>query len=185
MEIRELKISANASGGTAAAGAKTYRITLPSSWVKKMDLDHADAKAEVVFDGTSIIIRPKAAEDILLFQSQALKAGHQVVRYEYFDKETLCSTILCDFTEKILRVINHTDRILKTAFGRQESGEVLLQCAVFFLIRSVVLNCYRKGKQRCIRFLDVRIQCFDDFIHCCRFVHIAAIALRRKVEGIL
>ena len=48
MEIRELKISANASGGTAAAGAKTYRITLPSSWVKKMDLDHADAKAEVV-----------------------------------------------------------------------------------------------------------------------------------------
>ena len=82
MEIRELKISANASGGTAAAGAKTYRITLPSSWVKKMDLDHADAKAEVVFDGTSIIIRPKAAEDILLFQSQALKAGHEVVRYE-------------------------------------------------------------------------------------------------------
>ena len=65
MEIRELKISANASGGTAAAGAKTYRITLPSSWVKKMDLDHADAKAEVVFDGTSIIIRPKAAEDIM------------------------------------------------------------------------------------------------------------------------
>lgn len=52
MEIRELKISANISGGTAAAGAKTYRITLPSSWVKKMDLDHADAKAEVVFDGT-------------------------------------------------------------------------------------------------------------------------------------
>ena len=74
MEIRELKISANASGGTAAAGAKTYRITLPSSWVKKMDLDHADAKAEVVFDGTSIIIRPKAAEDILLFQSQDRKS---------------------------------------------------------------------------------------------------------------
>ena len=107
MEIRELKISANASGGTAAAGAKTYRITLPSSWVKKMDLDHADAKAEVVFDGTSIIIRPKAAEDILLFQSQALKAGHEVVRYEYFDQKNLCSTILCDFTEKILRVKNH------------------------------------------------------------------------------
>ena len=60
------------------------------------------------------------SEDILLFQSQALKAGHEVVRYEYFDQETLCSTILCDFTEKILRVKNHTDQILKTAFGRQE-----------------------------------------------------------------
>ena len=82
-----------------------------------MDLDHADAKAEVVFDGTSIIIRPKAAEDILLFQSQALKAGHEVVRYEYFDQETLCSTILCDFTEKILRVKNHTDQILKLLSG--------------------------------------------------------------------
>ena len=65
------------------------------------------------------------------------------------------------------------------------AGEVLLQCAVFFLIRSMVLNCYRKGKQRRIRLLDVRIQGFDDFIHGCRFVHIAAVALRRKVEGIL
>ena len=37
MEIRELKISANISGGTAAAGAKKYRTTLPSTWVKKMD----------------------------------------------------------------------------------------------------------------------------------------------------
>ena len=103
METRELKISANASGGTAAAGAKTYRITLPSSWVKKLDLDHADAKAEVVFDGTSIIIRPKAAEDILLFQSQALKAGHEVVRYEYFDQKNLCSTIPVSYTHLLMQ----------------------------------------------------------------------------------
>ena len=50
METRELKISENASGGTAAAGAKTYRITLPSSWVKKLDLDHADAKEMCIRD---------------------------------------------------------------------------------------------------------------------------------------
>ena len=42
------------------------------------------------------------------------------MRYEYFDQKNLCCTILCDFTEKILRVKNHTDQILKTAFGRQE-----------------------------------------------------------------
>ncbi len=120
MEVRELKISANRAGGTAAAGAKTYRVALPSNWIKKMGLDSGSAKAEVVFDGTNILIRAKAEDNMELFQSQALQAGHEVVCYEYFDKEMLCSTILCDFTDKVIRVKNHTDQILKTAFGVQE-----------------------------------------------------------------
>ena len=41
------------------------------------------------------------------------------MQYEYFDKDTLCSTLVCDFTDKNLRVINHTDSLLKTAFGTQ------------------------------------------------------------------
>ena len=117
MDIRELKIISNASGGTAAAGAKTYRVTLPSSWIKQMGLDHENSKAEVVFDGANIVIRAKNEDDIFGFQSKAIKAGHQVVKYEYFDKDILCSTIICDFTDKTLRVENHTDYLLKTAFG--------------------------------------------------------------------
>ena len=121
MEMRELKIISNVSGGTASAGAKTYRVTLPSSWIKQMGLDKENTKAEVVFDGASIVIRAKAEEDIFKFQSQAIKVGHQVVKYEYFDKEILCSTILCDFTDKIVRVQNHTEQLLKTAFGSLEN----------------------------------------------------------------
>ena len=120
MEVRELKVSSSASGGTAAKGSRTYRITLPSSWVKQMNLAGDGSKAEVAFDGTSITIRAKALDDIALFQSQAMQMGHKVVRYEYFDKEMLCSTILCDFTEQRLKVKNHTNQIMKTAFGVQE-----------------------------------------------------------------
>lgn len=47
--------------------------------------------------------------------------GHEVVQYEYFDGEELCSTIVCDFTEKVVKVQNHTDQILKTAFGISEN----------------------------------------------------------------
>lgn len=117
MERRELKISSGASGGTAAAGARTYRVTLPSNWIKQMGLDQEGSKVDVVFDGTSIVIRPKMEGDIASFQSQAINAGHSVVKYEYFDKENLCSTLICDFTVKNLRVKNHTEQLLKTAFG--------------------------------------------------------------------
>ena len=117
MDIRELKIISNSSGGTAAAGAKTYRVTLPSNWIKQMGLDKDDSRAEVVFDGFNIMIRAKSEDDLYEFQSKAIKAGHQVVKYEYFDKDALCSTIICDFTDKVLRVQNHTNYLLKTAFG--------------------------------------------------------------------
>ena len=118
METRTAKISAYSSGGTASAGSVSYRVSLPSNWVKELGLDK-DNSAELVFDGNSITIRPARPDDITGFKSAAIKASHHVVQYEYFDKDTLCSTLVCDFTDKSLRVINHTDNLLKTAFGTQ------------------------------------------------------------------
>ena len=118
MENRTTKISAYSSGGTASAGSKSYRASLPSNWIKELGLDK-DTTAELIFDGKSIVIRPVQPNDINIFKSEAIKSGHNVVQYEYFDKETLCSTIICDFTNKNLRVVNHTDNLLKTAFGIQ------------------------------------------------------------------
>ena len=118
MENRTTKISAYSSGGTASAGSKSYRASLPSNWIKELGLDK-DTTAELIFDGKSIVIRPVQPNDINIFKSEAIKSGHNVVQYEYFDKETLCSTIVCDFTDKNLRVVNHTDNLLKTAFGIQ------------------------------------------------------------------
>lgn len=118
METRAAKISMYSSGGTASAGSMSYRVSLPSSWIKELGLDKYNS-TELVFDGKSIIIRPVQSDDINKFKSTAIKAGHNVVQYEYFDRETLCSTIICDFTDKTLRVENHTDNLLKTAFGVQ------------------------------------------------------------------
>ena len=117
MEIREVKVSSCSPGGTAGAGAKSYRISLPSSWIKELGLDNGDSKAELVFDGETIVIRAKKSDDMLVFTSQALKSGHTLVKYEYYDKDILCSTIVCDFTSKAVLVKNHTEDILKTAFG--------------------------------------------------------------------
>ena len=118
MENRTTKISAYSSGGTASVGSKSYRASLPSNWIKELGLDK-DTTAELIFDGKSIVIRPVQPNDINIFKSEAIKSGHNVVQYEYFDKETLCSTIVCDFTDKNLRVVNHTGNLLKTAFGIQ------------------------------------------------------------------
>ena len=116
METRKAKISAYSSGGTASAGSMSYRVSLPSNWIKELGLDR-DNSAELVFDGNSIVIRPVQSDDINIFKSTAIKSGHHVVQYEYFDREALCSTIVCDFTDKTLRVKNHTENLLKTAFG--------------------------------------------------------------------
>ncbi|MBR2028868.1 MAG: AbrB/MazE/SpoVT family DNA-binding domain-containing protein [Oscillospiraceae bacterium] len=122
METRSGKISVYSSGGTASAGSMSYRVSLPSSWIKELGLDK-DNSAELVFDGKSIIIRPMLSDDINKFKSAAIKSEHNVVQYEYFDKATLCSTIICDFTDKTLRVVNHTDNLLKTAFGVQNKPD--------------------------------------------------------------
>ena len=85
MEIREVKVSSCAPSGTAGAGAKSYRISLPSSWVKQLGLENGDSKAELVFDGETIVIRPKQTEDMTILISQAIKLEHVVVKYEYYD----------------------------------------------------------------------------------------------------
>ena len=113
METRTAKISAYSSGGTASAGSVSYRVSLPSNWIKELGLDK-DNSAELIFDGNSITIRPARPDDITGFKSAAIKASHRVVQYEYFDKDTLCSTLVCDFTDKSLRVINHTNNLFGT-----------------------------------------------------------------------
>lgn len=42
---------------------------------------------------------------------------HTMRKYEYYDRDTLCSIIDVDFTTKQVRVENKVDSILDTAFG--------------------------------------------------------------------
>ncbi len=51
MEQRQLKINKNKGG----SGSISFRISLPTSWIKAMELDN-DNQAIVTFDGEKIII---------------------------------------------------------------------------------------------------------------------------------
>lgn len=51
MEERKLKINKNKGG----SGSASFRISLPTSWIKAMELD-VNPQAIVTFDGEKIII---------------------------------------------------------------------------------------------------------------------------------
>ena len=56
MERRQGKIIIHASGGTAAKGANTYKLTLPSAWMKEMGIKESDREVKISFDGSTITI---------------------------------------------------------------------------------------------------------------------------------
>lgn len=115
MERRLGKIIIHASGGTAAKGANTYKLTLPSVWVKDMGINESGREVELSFDGNTITIARRLSVDE--FVSAKRELGHALVKLLYFDREELCTTIIADNTERVLCIENHTDRVIKTAFG--------------------------------------------------------------------
>ena len=60
MEKRTIKCIINKPGGTASAGAFTYRVTLPNLWVKAMGITKDDREMIVSFDGETITIKKKS-----------------------------------------------------------------------------------------------------------------------------
>ena len=115
MEKRIVNIISGSAGGTAAKGSVTYKISLPSMWVKKLSLD--EKKAEISFDGESITIRPNlSAEE---FYEQKVVLGNDVKILEYYDKDKLCTRIYADFSDKTVKVENFTEHTIKTAFGKK------------------------------------------------------------------
>lgn len=116
MEKRQAKLIVGKAGGTAGKGSKTYKVALPSKWVAALNL--TDYKTEISFDGEKIIISPRLNTDEFLKRKKAL--GHKLVKLEFYDKGSLCTTIIADFTDESLSVKNTTDFIIKTAFGNNE-----------------------------------------------------------------
>ncbi len=115
MERRQGKIIIHASGGTAGKGANTYKLTLPSVWVKEMGINESDREVELFFDGSTITIARRLSVDAFL--SAKREQGHALMKLSYFDGDDLCTTIVADNTEHVLCMENHTDRVIKTAFG--------------------------------------------------------------------
>lgn len=117
MERRIAKLIVGKAGGTAGKDSKTYKVSLPSKWVAELGL--TDTKMEISFDDERITISPHLSMDKFLEKKQSL--GHKLMKFEFYDGEILCTRIVADFTDKTLSVQNTTERIVKTAFGKNET----------------------------------------------------------------
>lgn len=118
MEKRIVNVIIQAPGGTAAKNSSTYKLSLPSSWVKEMGISEENRQVEMKFDGTSITITKKL--DMKDFVQSAKKSGREILVLFYYDDKTLCTKIAADYTEKSICVENFVPNVLRTAFGNNE-----------------------------------------------------------------
>ena len=56
-EKRILRCLINKAGGNSGAGSKTYRTTLPATWMKELGVSEADRELELTFDRGKIVIK--------------------------------------------------------------------------------------------------------------------------------
>ena len=119
MEIRRANMIIGVAGGTAGRNAKTYKLSLPSSWVKELGLDQESRQVELHFDGEQIVVR--RALTLAEFAQRKLARTHEVWMLRYYDGDRLCTSICADFTGRTLQAENHTPLLVKTAFGKHET----------------------------------------------------------------
>ena len=116
VETRCGKVTSSKAGGTAASGAKTYKLSLPSSWVAAMGLAGDGGHVVLSFDGDAITVRPE--QSLERYRVLRKAQGHELLEIRYYDGNELCTLILADRTARDLCAENHTDKLVKTAFGK-------------------------------------------------------------------
>lgn len=116
MERRLARINSSAAGGTAGAGAKTHKMTLPSRWLQTMGITDEEREVELTFDGHQIVITRVAT--IEKFCGEKKAQSHSLKTLKFWNADTLCTTIAADLTDHTLCAENHTKQLVKTAFGK-------------------------------------------------------------------
>lgn len=119
METRNAKLIINKSGGTASEKSKTYRVTIPNSWVEQLGISEENREIELSFDGTEITIKRKQT-------MQEYKDTHnrnKLLQLQFYHGNSLCTTILADETEEKVLIENHTSNPLHTAFGVNDNPD--------------------------------------------------------------
>ena len=117
METRNAKLIINKSGGTASEKSKTYRVTIPNSWVEQLGISEDNREIELSFNGSEITVRRKQT-------MQEYKDTHnrnKLLQLQFFHGDSLCTTILADETAEKVLIENHTSDPLYTAFGVNEN----------------------------------------------------------------
>ncbi|MBQ0102103.1 MAG: hypothetical protein KBT31_04850 [Firmicutes bacterium] len=119
METRKAKLIIGKAGGTAGKGSKTYKIAIPSKWVRDLLSDGKDV--ELTFDGKSITLTPPC--DVERFTEEKKKLRHKLIRVRVYDGGVLCSEIVADTTDRTVKHRNFTGNRLKTPFGNNENPD--------------------------------------------------------------
>ena len=113
MKTRNAKLIINKSGGTASEKSKTYRVTIPNSWVEQLGISEDNREIELSFNGSEITVRRKQT-------MQEYKDTHnrnKLLQLQFYHGDSLCTTILADETAEKVLIENHTSDPLYTAFG--------------------------------------------------------------------
>lgn len=117
MEQRSGKLNISAAGGSAGAGAKTCKVTLPTTWLSVMGLGEKRREVILSFDGEQITISPMLNMEEYVQKKRSM--GHQILSLRYYDNNQLCTLIYADFTDQTLQARNDTTDWIKTAFGKK------------------------------------------------------------------
>ena len=116
MERRLARVNSSTAGGTAGVGAKTHKVTLPSRWLQAMGINDEKREVELAFDGHQIVITKVVT--IEEFYDEKKAQSHSLKTLKFWNADTLCTTIVADFTDHTLCAENHTGQLVKTAFGK-------------------------------------------------------------------
>ncbi len=79
MDIRKRKIICNKTGGNASDNSKTYKISLPTSWVSKLGVSDGKKEVMLYFSGDEIIIKPNLSLDE--FVQKAKRKNHNLTSW--------------------------------------------------------------------------------------------------------
>lgn len=118
MERRIANIIIQAPGGTAAQNASTYKLSLPTNWVRELGITPENRQVVLSFDGKSITISRR--QTIEKFLKEKCREGHTLLLLSYYDGDTLCSKIAADTVDRNLCVENYSSDVFKTAFGNNQ-----------------------------------------------------------------
>ena len=119
MEKRTGRVIIQAPGGTAAKGSYTYKLSIPSAWIKEMGITGEEREVELSFDGTTIQVCKKLSFDEFIDSNR--DRNHTLYKFLFYDGQTLCSKIAADYTKKTLCIENRVDDFLRTAFGNNST----------------------------------------------------------------
>ena len=117
METRNAKLIINKSGGTASEKSKTYRVTIPNSWVEQLGISEENREIELSFDGAEITVRRKQT----MQEYKDTHNSNKLLQLQFYHGNSLCTTILADETAEKVLIENHTSDPLYTAFGVNEN----------------------------------------------------------------